>query len=126
MDPATLLYRETHEWVSVDGEIATIGISKFAVDALGDVVNILHPELDRVLKIGEVAGEVESVKSVSEIYAPVDGKVVEVNSPLTVMALTGDPIGAGWLFRVHMRDPKQLEALMDWAEYQEQCKKCDH
>ena len=124
MDPSKLLYRNTHEWVSVDGDIATVGLSTFAVESLGDMVHIVLPELCSVLNIGELAGEVESIKSVSEIYCPVNGQVVEVNSSLGVSTLAADPLGAGWLFRVYMPDAKHLDDLMDWEEYEEQCKTC--
>lgn len=114
-----LRYSEEHEWVSVDGDIATVGISEFAQQQLGDVVFIELPEIGRSVTRGDEIAVVESVKAASEIYAPVSGEVVEVN-----VALSDEP-GAvnesaeadGWFFKLRLTDPSELDELMDAAAY---------
>ena len=122
MDETKLLYRETHEWVSLDGEIVTVGLSKFALCALTDLTNIVLPEVGAACAAGECVGEVETVKAGSDIYSPVSGEIVEVTK-VSLDGLHADPLGEGWLFRIHVKDVKELDSLMDWEEYQEQCKK---
>jgi glycine cleavage system H protein len=103
--PADARFTKTHEWVVVKGDQATVGITDFAVEHLGDLVFVQLPEKGRTLKEGEVAAEVESVKAVGEVYAPVSGTVVEVNSGLAEdqSPLAKDPFGAGWLFKLKVK-----------------------
>ncbi len=115
-----LRYTKDHEWVRVDGDIATVGISDYAQEALGDVVFVEVPEAGAEVAQGGEAGVIESVKAASEIYAPVTGEVVEGNA-----ALDGDPalvntapLGDGWIFKVKVSDAAQLDTLMSEAEYQ--------
>lgn len=100
--PSHLQYTIDHEWLSVDGEIATVGITSFAADALGDIVFVGVPDVGHTVAAGEACGELESTKSVSDVMAPVDGEVVEVNSAILANpgVVNSDPFGAGWLFRV--------------------------
>lgn len=117
--PSDRSYSQEHEWVVVDGDTAVIGISHFAQDQLGEVVYVDLPSAGDTLAAGETFGEIESVKSVSELYAPVSGEVVEVNealadSPETVNA---DPHGDGWMIKVRLADPSQADALMSAEEY---------
>ncbi len=117
--PDGLRYSAEHEWVRVEGTRATVGITDFAQDALGDVVYVNLPESGApVVKMAGCA-EVESTKSVSDIYAPVAGTVVAVNDALDAAPeqINQDPYGEGWLFAVEMSDPSDLDALMDAAAY---------
>jgi glycine cleavage system H protein len=116
---ATIYYTEDHEWLSVEGGIATVGITDYAQEQLGDLVFVELPEAGRTLTKGDAAVVVESVKAASDVYAPVDGEVTEVNE-----ALTADPAlvnsaaqGAGWLWKQTVSDESQLEGLMDEAGY---------
>jgi glycine cleavage system H protein len=114
--PETLSYTAEHEWVKVDGDVATIGITQHAADALGDVVFVALPGVGDTIREGAIVGEVESTKSVGEIFAPVAGEVVEANdsvvaSPDTVNA---DPYGAGWLIKVRF---SAMPDLLDAAAY---------
>jgi glycine cleavage system H protein len=115
----TTWYTSDHEWISVDGDVGTVGISAFASDKLGDVVFVDLPEIGRkVKKEGEMA-VVESVKAASDVYAPVAGEVIEVNSVLTDAPETvnADPEGKGWFCKIKIADPSQLDGLMDKAAY---------
>jgi glycine cleavage system H protein len=117
--PEELRYSAEHEWVAVEGVRARIGITDFAQDQLGDVVYVELPAVGaNVLAHGSVA-EVESTKSVSEIYSPVSGTVVEVNDALgdAPELVNGEPYGGGWIFVVEMADPTELESLLDAAGY---------
>lgn len=119
--PNDRVYSEEHEWVVVDGDIATVGISHFAQDQLGEVVYVDLPSAGDTLVAGETFGEIESVKSVSELYAPVSGEIVEVNdalgdSPETVNA---SPHGDGWMVKIRLADPAQVDALMSAEDYDE-------
>lgn len=124
MKPEELLYAESHEWVHVDesgGEkIATIGISKHAVEALTDLVYIELPQPGTQVKAGEPFGEVESVKATSELYSPVDGEIVEVNTSLpdNLDVLSNDPYGEGWIIKVRLADDASLAHLMDYEAYE--------
>jgi glycine cleavage system H protein len=114
--PETLSYTAEHEWVKIDGDVATIGITQHAADALGDVVFVALPGVGDTIREGAIVGEVESTKSVGEIFAPVAGEVVEANdsvvaSPDTVNA---DPYGAGWLIKVRF---SAMPDLLDAAAY---------
>ena len=127
MNPEELLYCETHEWVSITDEggskIATIGISRFAVEQLTDLVFMELPEPDTEVAAGDEFGEVESVKAVSSLYAPVAGKILEVNQDLpdNLETLSEDPYGNGWIMRLEVSDDSSLEQLMDYQAYQKQC-----
>lgn len=127
MNPEDLRFAKTHEWTHAtqqDGaKIATIGISAFAVEQLTDLVYLDLPQAGRQVRAGEPIGEVESVKAVSDFYSPVTGEVIQVNGPLAEAPekLSEDPYGAGWLVRIQMSDESELDALMDYAAYQQQC-----
>lgn len=120
MDPKTLRYSSTHEWVYVAGDLATIGISRFAVDQLTDLLLIELPAVGTKLVSGKSFGEVESVKAVSDLYAPVGGEVVEVNAEViqNVQLLAEDPYEKGWLIKVRVEKPSETAELMDHDAYQ--------
>ena len=123
MNPEDLRFTKTHEWVAIDGETATVGISDFAVKELTDLVYIELPSVGANVTAGESFGEVESVKAVSDLYSPVDGQVIAVNEQLPddLDVLGTDPYGAGWMVRVEISDEAGLAKLMDLAAYQRQC-----
>ena len=123
MDPTVLKYAKTHEWIHVEGDIATVGISDFAVQHLTDLVYIELPEIGRTLSAGEGFGEVESVKAVSDLYAPVAGEIIEVNGALAdeLAALSEDPFGRGWMIKLKINDASETESLLDRAAYEAQC-----
>ena len=120
MDPMTLKYTSTHEWVHLDGDVATLGISRFAVDQLTDLIVIELPKLGATLTKGKPFGEVESVKAVSDLYAPISGEVVEVNNSVVkdVQILAEDPYVKGWLVKVKVADASPVAALLDHDAYQ--------
>ncbi|QDU38680.1 Glycine cleavage system H protein [Maioricimonas rarisocia] len=124
MDPSQLKYARTHEWVHLEGDVATIGISKFAVEELTDLVYIDLPTPGDQLTKGATFGEVESVKAVSDLYSPVAGEVVEANNALPddLAALSDDPYGKGWMVRVKVSNASDLDDLMDAIAYEEFCK----
>lgn len=117
--PDHLRYTDSHEWVHVEGDVATCGITHHAQDALGDIVHVEFPAVGKSVKRGAGAAEIESVKAVSDIYAPVSGTVVEVNLALDgdESVVNKDPHGAGWLFKIRLSDPGELEGLLDAAAY---------
>jgi len=118
--PATLKYIETHQWVRVaDDGTATVGITDFAQEQLGDVIFVGVPELGVTVTGGEEAGVAESVKSASDIFSPVTGEVIEVNEKLEdePELVNEDPYGDGWLFRVQLEDAGELDGLMDATAY---------
>ena len=117
--PDDLRYSKEHEWVRVDGSRATIGITSFAAEELGDIVFVELPEVGTAIKQFATFGVVESVKAVSDLYAPVSGEVVEVNEALrdAPELLNSDPFGEGWIAKVELADPSELDALMDAAAY---------
>lgn len=117
--PDDLRYSKEHEWVRVEGTRATIGITSFAADELGDIVFVELPETGSVLTQFASFGVVESVKAVSDLYAPVSGEVAEVNEALrdTPELLNSDPFGEGWIARVELTDPSEVDALMDAGAY---------
>jgi len=117
--PELLKYSADHEWVSVDGAIATVGITDYAQDALGDVVFVDVPEVGANVESGATFSEVESTKSVSDIFAPVSGEIVAVNQQLAdnPELLNSDPYGEGWICRITMSDQSQLGDLIDAAAY---------
>jgi glycine cleavage system H protein len=112
-------YTEDHEWLSVDGHSATVGITHHAQDALGDVVFVDLPEVGKTFAAKDIAGVVESVKAAADVYMPVTGEVTEVNEALRAdpSLANSDPLGAGWFFKVKMSDVSQLDALMDENGY---------
>jgi glycine cleavage system H protein len=112
-------YTEDHEWLSIEGDTATVGITHHAQDALGDVVFVDLPEVGRTLAQKDIAGVVESVKAAADVYMPVSGEVIEVNEALRAdpALANSDPLGAGWFFKVRLSDPSQLAALLDEAAY---------
>ncbi len=120
MYPADLKYDKEHEWLRADGDVATIGITDFAQDQLGEVVYVDLPAVGDEVAAGEAFGEIESVKSVSELYSPVSGEVVDVN-----IALDGKPetvnedvYGDGWMIKVKMTDPAQVDEMMSSTDYE--------
>lgn len=120
MEPEELRYTAEHEWVRSHGDgTATFGITHFAQDALGDIVYVSLPTSGDALTAGSTCGEVESTKSVSDVYAPVAGEVVEVNPALdgAPETINADPYGAGWLVRVRLSDPSSVDTLLSAAEY---------
>ena len=117
--PEDLRYSREHEWVRVDGSVARIGITDFAQDSLGDVVFVQLPDVGLEVAAGASVSEIESTKSVSDVYSPVSGRVAETNPALTETPelVNSDPYGDGWMFEVEMSDPAQLESLLDAAAY---------
>jgi glycine cleavage system H protein len=130
--PEELLFAKTHEWVAVATEggrkVATIGLSQFAVDALTDLVFIELPKVGRQVQANESFCEVESVKAVSDVYAPVAGEVVAVNGnlPDNLEMLSSDPYGEGWVAKIAVGDEANLKQLFDYAAYQKQCAEESH
>jgi glycine cleavage system H protein len=118
--PEDLKYTQEHEWVRVEGGAVRVGISDFAQDALGDVVYVEIPEVGTEVTAGEPFGEVESTKSVSSVYAPVSGRVVERNGALddAPELVNQHPYGDGWMILIELKDPSELESLLDAAGYQ--------
>lgn len=119
--PEEFKYTEEHEWVLVEDEIVTIGITDFAQDALGDIVFVELPEVGAKIEAGKPFGVVESVKAVSDVYAPISGEVVEINEELpdTPELLNTSPYEDAWMIKIRPSDPSQLEDLMSAEEYQE-------
>jgi glycine cleavage system H protein len=117
--PTDRVYSKEHEWVVVDGDVATVGITHFAQDQLGEVVYVDLPSAGDALHAGETFGEIESVKSVSELYAPVTGEIVEVNDSLddSPETVNQDAHGEGWMIKVKLADVSEIEALMDADAY---------
>ena len=114
-----LKYSKDHEWVRVEGDIGTVGISDYAQDQLGDVVYVELPEVGKTVAQNEEAAVVESVKAASEVYAPVSGEVVEVNQALEddPALVNGEPTGEGWFLKLRLSAPGELDGLMDEAAY---------
>lgn len=128
MDLNALKFARTHEWVSVDGNIATIGITDFAVKALTDLVYVDLPEAGTQISAGDMCGEVESVKAVSDLYAPVGGEVIQVNDAIDsdLDLLSNDAFGGGWLLKIRMSSPADLDELLDKSAYEELCRAEEH
>ncbi len=127
--PGDLKYAKSHEWVRIEADgTATIGISGHAQEALGDVVFVELPELDLALSTGDEAGVVESVKAASDIYAPISGTIIEVNTALEdePEIVNEAPHDKGWFFKMKPSDLKDLEALLDAAAYQSLCESEEH
>jgi len=125
MRPEDLKFSKTHEWVHLDGttQIATVGISAFALEALTDLVYVELPKVGTKLKVGSPFGEIESVKAVSDLYSPVDGDVTAVHSELSdhLDLLKNDPYGEGWLVKLTYNESQHFAGLMSYDEYQKQC-----
>jgi glycine cleavage system H protein len=117
----SIYFTKEHEWIRVEGDVATVGISDHAQEALGDIVFAEVPDAGRSLSKGDDAAVVESVKAASDVYAPVGGEVVEGNSVLAddPALINRDPEGEGWFFKLKLSDPSELDGLMDEAAYRE-------
>lgn len=121
MIPGELRYTAEHEWVRVDdAQTVTVGITYYAQDSLGDIVFVSLPEVGESVQAGGSCGEVESTKSVSELFAPIDGQVLEVNESLEAdpAVINSEPYGAGWLMRLTMTEPSQIDGLLSASEYE--------
>ncbi|WP_447968065.1 glycine cleavage system protein GcvH [Nitrospira sp. M1] len=121
MEPSDLRFHKEHEWIRVDGQQATIGISNFAQDALGDVVFIEVPKVGTVFEVEQELGEIESTKATSTIYTPVSGKVLQVNEELDEHPelINKDPYGQGWIAVLELTTPSEIEQLMTPEQYDE-------
>jgi glycine cleavage system H protein len=119
--PPDLVYHEEHDWARIDGDIATFGITWYAQDQLGEVVFFDPPEIGKAVRKGDPYAEVESVKAVSDVIAPLSGEIVEVNESLTSApeAINDDPYESGWMVRVRLSEPSEVDSLLDAAAYQE-------
>lgn len=117
--PDNLKYTEDHEWIRVEGNVAYVGVTDFAQKELGDVVYVDITELDEELNQKDVFGSVEAVKTVADLFMPVSGKVIEMNEELESAPekVNEDPYGAGWMIKIEMSDPSEVESLMDAAAY---------
>jgi len=117
--PKDLKYTEDHEWVRVNGKIAEVGVTDHAQSELGDIVYIDIPDFDAKVTAGETVGTIEAVKTVADMFAPVSGKIVEVNTALNDAPETvnQDPYGAGWIVKIEMSNPAELDKLMDADKY---------
>jgi glycine cleavage system H protein len=115
----TTLYTSDHEWLQIDGDVATVGITDYAQTQLGDVVFVELPKVGRAFKKAEAAAVVESVKAASDVYAPINGEVVEVNDALVAdpSLINSDPGNAAWFFKLRIADKGDLDGLMDEAAY---------
>jgi glycine cleavage system H protein len=116
-----LRYTKEHEWVRVEGDLATVGITDYAAEQLGDIVFVELPDTGRALVRADAVGVIESVKAVSDLFAPISGEVVEANAELAASPelVNSDPFGKGWMLRVRISDPSQLDALLDKAAYED-------
>jgi glycine cleavage system H protein len=125
--PSELLYTRDHEWVRIDSTMATIGISKYAVEQLGDITLVELPKEGEQVKRGEVMGTVESVKAVSDIFAPVSGKVVKVNDPLTdnPQYMNEDPYDEGWMVQIELSNPDEAKDLLGVEAYLQMLKETE-
>ena len=119
--PDELKYHAEHDWARIDGDEAVLGITWFAQDALGELVHYEPPDVGSTISKGDPYGEVESVKAVSEVIAPLSGEVVEVNEGLSANPeqINDDPYGEGWLVKIKLSDPSEVDSLLDAAAYQE-------
>jgi glycine cleavage system H protein len=119
MVPQDLRYTKEHEWVRVEGGVATVGITDYAAHELGDVVFVELPEVGRTVSQSGPIGVIESVKAVSDLFAPLTGDVLETNSELsgTPELINSDPFGQGWMLRIQIADPSQVDGLLDAAAY---------
>ncbi|HEU5168768.1 MAG TPA: glycine cleavage system protein GcvH [Chitinophagaceae bacterium] len=120
--PANLRYTKDHEWIKLDGNVATIGITDYAQRELGDIVYVEVETVGKSLKAGEIFGTVEAVKTVSDLFLPVDGTITELNAALanSPESVNSDPYGEGWMIKMTVNNPADVEALMDAATYDAQ------
>jgi glycine cleavage system H protein len=118
--PEDLLYTEDHEWARIEGKVATVGITQFAVDKLGDVIQVDLPREEETLKQRDVFGSVESVKAVSDLFAPLSGKVLKVNSPLSDSPeyVNEEPYDGGWMIQIELSNVDETKKLMDASAYE--------
>lgn len=116
-----LKFTEEHEWLKIDGGIATVGITTYAVEQLGDLVFVELPDVGASFSKGDDAATVESVKAASEVYCPLDGEITEVNAAITAdpSLVNSDPQGAGWFFKLKLKNPADADGLLDEAAYKE-------
>ena len=120
--PSNLRYTKDHEWIKLDGNVATIGITDYAQRELGDIVYVEVETVGKSLKAGEIFGTVEAVKTVSDLFLPVDGMITELNAALanSPESVNSDPYGEGWMIKMTVNNPADVEALMDAATYDAQ------
>tara|TARA_R110002111_G_scaffold168038_1_gene233811 strand:+ start:77541 stop:77927 length:387 start_codon:yes stop_codon:yes gene_type:complete len=128
MDQGNLKFTKTHEWVSVEGDVATVGITDFAVNQLTDLVFIELPVVGSTCEAGKVFGEVESVKAVSDLYSPVSGEITEANTALVddQSPLSDDPFGKGWITKVKISNASELDQFMNADAYRKFCESEAH
>jgi glycine cleavage system H protein len=128
MTPEDNKYAKSHEYVHVEGGVGTVGITDYAQKELGDVVFVELPQVGTQLEAGDELGSIESVKAVSELFAPVSGEVVEINETLADKPelVNTDPYGDGWMIRIRVSDPTELDELMNAEEYEEYCETESH
>jgi glycine cleavage system H protein len=126
--PSDLKYAKTHEWLKIDGDIATIGITDFAQGELSDIVYVEITAVGKTIKRGEPIGTIEAVKAVSDLYSPISGQVLEANEGLkdSPASVNKDPYGAGWMAKIKISDPAELNNLLDSAAYAELARKSAH
>ena len=119
MEPTNLRYHQEHEWIRLEGKQATVGLSNFAQDALGDIVFVELPKVGVTVTAGEQVGEVESTKTTSSIYTPVSGSILRVNTELKdhPEVMNSDPYGKGWIAVIELSDPAQVDSLMTAVQY---------
>lgn len=124
MDLSKFKFTKEHEWVKIEGDVATIGISDYAQKELGDVVYVELPPVGEQYKKGDACSNIESVKAVSDIYSPLSGEVVEVNSGLEdhPESINAEPYGGGWIYKLTMENPEELDELMNFEAYEEYLK----
>ena len=117
--PQGLKYTQSHEWLQLDGDVATVGITDHAQEELGDVALVLFPEVGRMVQAEEKFGEIESIKAVSDLYAPVSGEIVAVNTALEAKPETvnDEPYGGGWMVKIKLTNPSEVEKLLDADAY---------
>ena len=121
MDPNNLKYTKDHEWISIDGDYAFVGITNFAQKELGDIVFVEIESLDQEIKSGEVFGSVEAVKTVSDLFMPMTGEIIEINQKIidNPELVNSDPYGEGWMVKIKILDSNEVEDLLDLKSYEE-------
>jgi len=121
MDPNNLKYTKDHEWISIDGDYAFVGITNFAQKELGDIVFVEIESLDQEIKSGEVFGSVEAVKTVSDLFMPITGEIIEINQNIidNPELINSDPYGEGWMIKIKILDSNEIEDLLDLKSYEE-------
>jgi glycine cleavage system H protein len=128
MDPKTLRYAKTHEWAHLEGDVCTVGLTKFAVDQLTDIIYIEMPDVDDPVSTGDSFGEIESVKAVSDLYSPVTGDIVAVNEKLETdpTLISQDPYDKGWIIKIKVEKGTTLGHLMTLEQYEKQIASEEH